>query len=157
MTTITHIHYRKRGSASYVVRQWLLWVVVVVVVQRERERETPVTSLISRWNREWSCIWLPCWRVDHTGEVQRSPEPSARPSVAADCKKRQICTTCLFAESVGMCLCFLPSCVICKYNAVGNVVAETGRYLWVRHDWPIFQCHWKVRFDAHLNSLHGSR
>ena len=25
----------------------------------QRERETPVTSLTSRWNREWSCIWLP--------------------------------------------------------------------------------------------------
>ena len=33
--TIT-IYYRKRGSASYIVRQWLLW---VVVVERERERE----------------------------------------------------------------------------------------------------------------------
>ena len=30
-------YYRKRGSASYIVREWLLWVV-------ERERETPVTS-----------------------------------------------------------------------------------------------------------------
>ena len=49
--------YRKRGSASYIVREWLLWVV-------ERERETPVTSSISRWNREWSCIWLPRQRVD---------------------------------------------------------------------------------------------
>ena len=62
-------NYRKRGSASYIVREWLLWVVVVVVVvvvERERERETPVTSLISRWNREWSCIWLPRRRVDPT-------------------------------------------------------------------------------------------
>ena len=64
-----------------------------------------------------------------TGEVRRSPEPSARPSAAADCKERQICTTCLFAESVGLCLCFLPSCPMCKDNAVGNVVAETGRDL----------------------------
>ena len=52
-----HAYYRKRGSASYIVREWLLWVV-------ERERETPVTSSISRWNREWSCIWLPRQRVD---------------------------------------------------------------------------------------------
>ena len=51
------IYYRKRGSASYIVREWLLWVV-------ERERETPVTSSISRWNREWSCIWLPRQRID---------------------------------------------------------------------------------------------
>ena len=28
--------YRKRGSASYIVREWLLW---VVLVERERERE----------------------------------------------------------------------------------------------------------------------
>ena len=54
-------YYRKRRSASYIVREWLLW-----VVERERERETPVTSLISRWNREWSCIWLPRRRVDPT-------------------------------------------------------------------------------------------
>ena len=51
------VYYRKRGSASYIVREWLLWVV-------ERERETPVTSSMSRWNREWSCIWLPRQRVD---------------------------------------------------------------------------------------------
>ena len=42
-----------------------------------------------------------------TGEVRRSPEPSARPSAAADSEERQICTTCLFAESVGLCLGFL--------------------------------------------------
>ena len=60
-----------------------------------------------------------------TSEVQRSPEPSARPSAAADSEERQICTTCLFAESVGLCLCFLPSCAMYKDNAVGNVVAET--------------------------------
>ena len=28
-----HFHYRKRGSASYIVREWLLW-----VAERERER-----------------------------------------------------------------------------------------------------------------------
>ena len=64
-----------------------------------------------------------------TGEVRRSPEPSARPSAAADSEQRQICATCLFAESVGLCLCFLPSCAMYKDNAVGNVVAETGRDL----------------------------
>ena len=64
-----------------------------------------------------------------TGEVRRSPEPSARPSAAADSEERQICTTCLFAESVGLCLCFLPSCAMYKNNAVGNVVAEMGRDL----------------------------
>ena len=63
------------------------------------------------------------------GEVRRSPEPSARPSAAADSEERQICKTCLFAESVGLCLCFLPSCAIYKDNAVRNVVAEIGRDL----------------------------
>ena len=52
-------YYRKRGTASYIVRQWLLR-------EGERERKTPVTSLISHWNREWSCIWLPRRRVDPT-------------------------------------------------------------------------------------------
>ena len=64
-----------------------------------------------------------------TSEVRRSPEPSARPSAAADSEERQICTTCLFGESVGLCLCFLPPCAMYKDNAVGNVVAETGRDL----------------------------
>ena len=64
-----------------------------------------------------------------TSEVRRSPEPSARPSPAADSEERHICTTCLFAESVGLCLCFLPSCTMYKDNAVGNVVAESRRYL----------------------------
>ena len=63
------------------------------------------------------------------GEVRRSPEPSARPSAAADSEERQICKTCLFAESVGLCLCFLPSCAMYKDNAVRNVVAEMGRDL----------------------------
>ena len=64
-----------------------------------------------------------------TSEVRRSPEPSARPSAAADSEERQICTTCLFAESVGLCLCFLPSCAMYKDvdDAVANVVAEMGR------------------------------
>ena len=31
---ISKIYYRKRGSASYIVREWLLW-----VVERERERD----------------------------------------------------------------------------------------------------------------------
>ena len=94
-----------------------------------------------------------------TGEVRRSPEPSARPSAAADSEERQICTTCLFSESVGLCLCFLPSCAMYKDNAVANVVAEMAETssLWLRHNWAIFQCCWKARFDSHLNSLHGSR
>ena len=77
-----------------------------------------------------------------TGEVRRSREPSARPSAAADCEERQICMTCLFAKSVGLCLCFLPSCAMCKDNAVGNVVAETGRDLvfMITARLRIFQC-----------------
>ena len=51
-----------------------------------------------------------------TGEVRRSPEPSARPSAAADSEERQICTTCLFMKSVGLCLCFFPSCAMYKDN-----------------------------------------
>ena len=47
-----------------------------------------------------------------TSEVRRSPEPSTRPSAAADSEERQICTTCLFAESAGLRLCFLPSCAM---------------------------------------------
>ena len=39
--------------------------------------------------------------------------------------ERQICATCLFAESFGLCLCFLRSCAMYK----DNVVAETGRDL----------------------------
>ena len=64
-----------------------------------------------------------------TAEVRRSPEPSAKPSAAADSEKRQSFTTCLFVERVGLCLCFLPSCAMYKDNALGNVVAETGRDL----------------------------
>ena len=65
-----------------------------------------------------------------TSEVRRSPEPSARPSAAADSEERQICTTCLFAESLGLCLvCFLPLCAMYEDNAVGNAVAETSRDL----------------------------
>ena len=64
-----------------------------------------------------------------TGEVRRSTEPSARPSASANSEERQICATCLFPESVGLCLYFLPSCAMYKDNAVGDVVAETGRDL----------------------------
>ena len=62
-----------------------------------------------------------------TSVVRRSPKPPARPSAEADSEEQQICTTCLFAESIGLCLCFLPSCAMFKDNrdAVRNVVAET--------------------------------
>ena len=58
--------------------------------------------------------------VPLTGEVRRSPEPSARPSAVADSEERQICTTCLFAKSVGLCLCFLPSCAMYEDKAAGS-------------------------------------
>ena len=54
----------------------------------------------------WDCCTarLSDLSVPLTGEVRRLPELSARPSAAADSEERQICTTCLFAESVGLCL-----------------------------------------------------
>ena len=84
-----------------------------------------------RWDydtteRSFNAISALCVVVE--SEVQRSP-PSARPSAAADSEERQICTTCFFAESVGLCLCFLPSSTMYKDNAVRNVVAEMGRDL----------------------------
>ena len=93
------------------------------------------------------------------GEVQRSPEPSARPSAAADSEERQICTTCFFAESVGLCLCFLlSSATRYKDNAVGNVVAETGRDLvfmtTARLSDLSMPLKGEVRRELNLNSLH---
>ena len=64
-----------------------------------------------------------------TNEVQRSPQPSARPSAAANSQERQIFTTCFFAESVRLCLCFLLSCAMYKDKAVGNVVNGDGQRL----------------------------
>ena len=61
----------------------------------------------------WDCCTarLSDLSVPLTGEVRRSPELSARPSAAADSEERQICTTCLFAESVGLCLYMLSPIV----------------------------------------------
>ena len=46
-----------------------------------------------------------------------------------------------------------------KDNAVGNVVAETGRDLVFMTSARLsdLSVPLKVKFDAHLNSLHGSR
>ena len=97
------------------------------------------TTLLEMWKRRRA--ETVAWDYDTTersfnavstlckGEVRRSPEQSARPSAAADSEEWQICTTGLFAESFGLCLCFLPSCAMYKDNAVANVVAETGRDL----------------------------
>ena len=49
---------------AYYRKRFLYCAWVTFVSSRERERETPVTSSISRWNREWSCMWLPRQRVD---------------------------------------------------------------------------------------------
>ena len=57
--------------------------------ERERERETPVTSSISRWNREWSCIWLPRRRVDPTRRRVLSLSVSARSS-CKDSKDKEL-------------------------------------------------------------------
>ena len=94
------------------------------------------------------------------GEVQRSPVPSARPSAAADSEERQICTTCFFAESVGLCLCFLPSCAMYKDNAIGNVVAEMGMRLCLYDHGTTersFNAVERLGSTLNLNSLHGSR
>ena len=67
-----------------------------------------------------------------TGEVRCSPEPSARPSAAADSEERQICTTCLFAESVALDCAYAFShrarCTKLRQRCC-NVVAEMGRDL----------------------------
>ena len=52
-----------------------------------------------------------------------------RPSAAAIARSGTFLRPCLFAESVGLCLCFLSSCAMYKDNAVENVVAEMGRDL----------------------------
>ena len=52
-----------------------------------------------------------------TSEVRRSPEPSARPSAATDNEERQIFTTCLFAESVGLYLLYRR-----KFSSAKNFV-----------------------------------
>ena len=85
---------------------------------KRRSGEGQLLKLVFRTTARLSDLSMPL-----TGEVRRSPDLSARPSVAADSEERQICTTCFFAKSVGLCVCFLPSCAVYKENAVGNVVA----------------------------------
>ena len=64
------------------------------------------------------------------GEDQRSPEPSARPSAAADSEKRQICTTCFSRRVLDCAYAFshrarCPKITLLEINAV----AEMGRDL----------------------------
>ena len=90
--------------------------------QRDVERQRCWKRGSGDWQRLWDYFTsrLSDLSMPLTSEVRRSPEPSARLSAAADSEERHICTTCLFADSVGLCLCFLPSCAIYKDNAVGN-------------------------------------
>ena len=93
-------------------------------------KDNAVGNVVAETGRDSNCTArLSDLSMPLTGELRRSPEPSARPSAAADSEERQVCATCLFAESVGLCFCFLPSCAMYKDNAVGSVVAETGRDL----------------------------
>ena len=206
-------HYRKRGSASYIVRQWLLW---EGERERERERETPVTSLISRWNREWSCIWLPRRRVDPTRRrvlildlslssartskcivktrslaLERSIEQQGRviderrwgsgsfafagqtavDHPAAFCwhasSKKNRPSWCLFPFRMAMVLPLRTAWIADILsqaslrdvdNAVGSVVAETGRDIGttLRHDWAIFSS-MPLTSEVRLNRLQGHR
>ena len=98
-----------------------------------------------------------------TGEVRRSPEPSARPSAAADSEERQICTTCFFAESVGLCL----------YMVSPNVRDVQRQRCWKRgsgdgqrlslYDYGTTERSFNAverrgsTLTQYLNSLHGSR
>ena len=77
----------------------------------------------------WDCCTarLSDLSVPLTGEVRRSPELSARPSAAADSEERQSVRRAYSRRALD--ICFLPSCAMHKDNAVGNVVAETGRDL----------------------------
>ena len=95
------------------------------------------------------------------GEVQRSPEPSARPSAAADSEERQICTTCFFAESVGLCLCFLPSSAMYKDNeGCWKRGSGDGQRLGLYDHGTTersFNAVERRGSTLNLNSLHGSR
>ena len=109
-----------------------------------------------------------------TGEVWRSPEPSTRPSAAAvgtsgNFVRRAYSLDCAFAFS------HRARCTNTTLLERGSGDGEEnderrfgkqrtfscidkGRDLvFMTTARAIFQCRWKVRFDAHLNSLHGSR
>ena len=105
------------------------WIASLRDVQRQRCWKRGSGDGQRLWDYAYFTARLSDLSMPLTTEVRRSSEPSARPLTAADSEERQICTTCLFAESVGLCLCFLPPCAMYKDNAVGNVVAETGRDL----------------------------
>ena len=69
-------------------------------VQRQRCRKRGTCSGDGQSLWDYCTALLSDLSVPLTGEVRRSPEPSERPSAAADSEERQICTTCLFMESV---------------------------------------------------------
>ena len=69
-------------------------------------KDNAVGNMVAETGRDlvfWTTARLSDLSMSLTGEVRRSPEPSARPSAAADSEERQICMTCLFAESDGLC------------------------------------------------------
>ena len=70
-------------------------------------KDNAVGNVVAETGRDlvfWTTARLSDLSMPLTGEVRR--EPSARPSTAAESEERQICMSCLFAESVGLCLCF---------------------------------------------------
>ena len=56
-----HAYYRKRGSASYIVREWLLW-----EGERERERDACDVNWYHAEIASDHALWLPRRRVDPT-------------------------------------------------------------------------------------------
>ena len=74
-------------------------------VQRQRcwKRGSGDGQRLRVWDYGTTWAIFQCrWQARFDAHLNRP----ARPSAAADIEERQICTTCLFAESVGLCLCF---------------------------------------------------
>ena len=90
-----------------------------------------------------------------TSEVRRSPEPSARPSAAADSEERQICTTCLFAESVGIVLMLSPIVSDVQRQRCWKRGSGDGQRLSL-YDYGTTERSFNT-VETHLYSLHGSR
>ena len=86
-------------------------------------------------SRDGQSLWDYCTArlsdlsVPLTGEVWRPPEPSARPTAAADSEERQICTTCFFAEGARLWrddgLMLSP---IVEHTSVWEGLGEEGRF-----------------------------
>ena len=64
-----------------------------------------------------------------TGEVRRSPEPSARVSAATNSESGKFVRRAYSRRALDCAYAFrVPSCAVYKDNAVANVAAEMGRY-----------------------------